>query len=383
MAILDSPVDTKSLEFRTNAAQMRELVAELNRRRAEAALGGPARSRERHVARGKLLPRERVLRLIDPGSPFLELSALAANGMYEDAIHGAGLITGVGRIEGRECVIIANDATVKGGTYYPITVKKHLRAQEIALEHRLPCVYLVDSGGAFLPRQAEVFPDRDHFGRIFYNQAQMSGLSIPQIAVVMGSCTAGGAYVPAMCDESIIVREQGTIFLGGPPLVQAATGERVDAESLGGGDVHARQSGVVDHLADNDAHALWLARRLVANLNHTGARPPPAPPRVPLYAADELYGIVPRDTRHPYDVRQIIARLVDGSELDEFKALYGTTLVCGYAAIGGYPVGVIANNGVLFSESALKGAHFIELCNRRRIPLLFLQNITGFMVGRK
>ena len=286
-------------------------------------------------------------------------------------------------MSGIECVIVANDATVKGGTYYPITVKKHLRAQEIALENRLPCVYLVDSGGAFLPRQDEVFPDREHFGRIFYNQAQMSGLGIPQIAVVMGSCTAGGAYVPAMCDESIIVREQGTIFLGGPPLVQAATGERVDAESLGGGDVHARQSGVVDYLADNDGHALWMVRRLMANLNHRGAAPPPAPARAPRYGAEDLYGIIPRDTRHPYDVREVIARLVDGSELDEFKALYGTTLVCGQASIGGYPVGVIANNGVLFSESALKGAHFIELCNRRRIPLLFLQNITGFMVGRK
>jgi 3-methylcrotonyl-CoA carboxylase beta subunit len=280
-------------------------------------------------------------------------------------------------------MIVANDATVKGGTYYPITVKKHLRAQEIALENRLPCIYLVDSGGAFLPRQDDVFPDRDHFGRIFYNQAQMSALGVPQLAVVMGSCTAGGAYVPAMCDEAVIVREQGTIFLGGPPLVQAATGERVDAETLGGGDVHARQSGVVDHLADNDAHALWMARRLVSHLNRAGARPPSAAERPPRYDAGDLYGIVPRDTRHPYDVREVIARLVDASELDEFKALYGTTLVCGFARIGGYPVGIIANNGVLFSESALKGAHFVELCNRRRIPLLFLQNITGFMVGRR
>jgi 3-methylcrotonyl-CoA carboxylase beta subunit len=293
------------------------------------------------------------------------------------------VVTGIGRVSGVECMIVGNDATVKGGTYYPITVKKHLRAQDVALENRLPCVYLVDSGGAFLPRQDDVFPDREHFGRIFYNQAQMSALGIPQLAVVMGSCTAGGAYVPAMCDEAIIVREQGTIFLGGPPLVQAATGERVDAETLGGGDVHARQSGVVDHLADNDAHALWMARRLVANLNRKGARPAPARERAPRYPPTRLYGVVPRDTRHPYDVREVIARIVDASELDEFKALYGTTLVCGFARVGGYPVGIIANNGVLFSESALKGAHFVELCNRRRVPLLFLQNITGFMVGRK
>ena len=327
--------------------------------------------------------RDRVDRLLDPGSPFLEIGQLAGHDLYGDWIPAGGLLAGIGRVSGLECMIVANDATVKGGTYYPITVRKHLRAQEIALENRLPCVYLVDSGGAFLPRQDEVFPDREHFGRIFYNQAQMSARGIPQLAVVMGSCTAGGAYVPAMCDESIIVREQGTIFLGGPPLVQAATGERVDAETLGGGDVHARQSGVVDHLADNDAHALWTARRLVARLNREGARPPPRQARAPRYAAESLYGVVPRDTRHPYDVREVIARLVDASEFDEFKALYGTTLVCGYASIGGYPVGIVANNGVLFSESALKGAHFVELCNRRRIPLLFLQNITGFMVGRK
>jgi 3-methylcrotonyl-CoA carboxylase beta subunit len=327
--------------------------------------------------------RDRIDRLLDPGSPFLEVGQLAGHELYGDWIPAGGVVTGIGRVSGVECMIVGNDATVKGGTYYPITVKKHLRAQEIALENRLPCVYLVDSGGAFLPRQDDVFPDREHFGRIFYNQAQMSALGIPQLAVVMGSCTAGGAYVPAMCDEAIIVREQGTIFLGGPPLVQAATGERVDAETLGGGDVHARQSGVVDHLADNDAHALWMARRAVAHLNRAGVRAAPEPERAPRYDAVELYGVVPRDTRHPYDVREVIARLVDGSELDEFKALYGTTLVCGFARIGGYPVGIIANNGVLFSESALKGAHFVELCNRRRIPLLFLQNITGFMVGRK
>src|SRR5713101_378905 len=384
MAILDSPVDTKSLEFRTNAAQMRELVEELKRRRAEAALGGPARARERHVARGKLLPRERVLRLIDPGSPFLELSPLAANGMYEDAIHGAGLITGIGRIEGRECVIIANDATIKGGTYFPITVKKHLRAQEIAFENRLPCIYLVDSGGANLPRQTEVFPDRDHFGRIFYNQANLSAAGIAQIAVVMGSCTAGGAYVPAMSDETIIVRNQGTIFLGGPPLVKAATGEVVSAEELGGADVHTRISGVADQLAENDAHAIHLARRIVANLNRMPqVRVTMEPSEEPLYDPAELYGIIPQDTRKPYDVREIIARLVDGSRFDEFKPRYGTTLVTGFARLYGMPVGIVANNGILFSESAQKGAHFIELCAQRGVPLLFLQNISGFMVGRK
>jgi 3-methylcrotonyl-CoA carboxylase beta subunit len=383
MSVIESTIDRGAAEFVANAEVNRGLAEKLRALIERVEQGGSAAARAQHEGRGKMFVRDRVDRLLDPGSPLLEIGQLAGHELYDDWLPAGGVVAGIGRVSGIECVIVANDATVKGGTYYPITVKKHLRAQEIALENRLPCIYLVDSGGAFLPRQDEVFPDRDHFGRIFYNQAQMSGLGIPQIAVVMGSCTAGGAYVPAMCDESIIVREQGTIFLGGPPLVQAATGERVDAESLGGGDVHARQSGVVDYLADNDPHAIWMARRLVANLNHSGARPPPASARSPLYDADELYGIVPRDTRHPYDVRQIIARLFDGSELDEFKALYGTTLVCGYASIGGYPVGVIANNGVLFSGSALKGAHFIELCNRRRIPLVFLQNITGFMVGRK
>src|SRR5215831_9258631 len=383
MAILDSPVDTKSLEFRTNAAQMRALVEDLNRRRAGAALGGPVRARERHTARGKLLPRERVLRLIDSGTPFLELSPLAANGMYEDTIHGAGLITGIGRVEGRECVIIANDATIKGGTYYPMTVKKHLRAQEIARENRLPCIYLVDSGGANLPRQTEVFPDREHFGRIFYNQANLSAAGVAQIAAVMGSCTAGGAYVPAMSDETIIVRNQGTIFLGGPPLVKAATGEVVSAEDLGGADVHARRSGVADHYASDDRHALALARRIVANLNTRKVVDIPLlKPREPAFAADELDGIVPVDLRKQYDVREVIARLVDASEFDGFKELYGATLVAGFAHIHGIPVGILGNNGILYSESALKAAHFIELCCQRRIPLLFLQNIVGFMVGR-
>jgi 3-methylcrotonyl-CoA carboxylase beta subunit len=384
MAILDSPVDTKSLEFRANAAQMRELVEELKQRRAEAALGGPARARERHVARGKLLPRERVLRLIDPGSPFLELSPLAANGMYEDAIHGAGLIAGIGRVEGRECVIIANDATIKGGTYFPVTVKKHLRAQEIAFDNRLPCIYLVDSGGANLPRQTEVFPDREHFGRIFYNQANLSAAGIAQIAAVMGSCTAGGAYVPAMSDETIIVRKQGTIFLGGPPLVKAATGEVVSAEELGGAEVHARRSGVADHYAADDQHALAICRRIVANLN-AGKRADVdlAASGDPACDPAELDGLAPVDPRKPFDVRAVIARLVDDSTLDEFKALYGTTLVTGFARLGGIPIGVVANDGILFSESALKGAHFIELCCQRRIPLLFLQNITGFMVGSR
>ncbi len=386
MALLETRLDPASADSRANEASMRGLVDELRARTAavtERGAAGDVEAIERHRSRGKLPVRERIARLLDPGAAFLELSPLAAGGMHDDEAPGAGIVTGIGPVEGRLCVLVANDATVKGGTYFPETVKKHLRAQEIALENRLPCLYLVDSGGAYLPLQAEVFPDRDHFGRIFYNQARMSAAGIPQVALVMGSCTAGGAYVPAMCDEAIIVREQGTIFLGGPPLVQAATGEQVDAETLGGGDVHARQSGVVDHLADNDAHALWLARRLVGHLNRSGARPAPAAERAPRYAGEELYGIVPRDTRHPYDVREVIARLVDASELDEFKALYGTTLVCGFARIGGYPVGVIANNGVLFSESALKGAHFVELCNRRRVPLLFLQNITGFMVGRK
>ena len=380
---LASNIDVHSDEFRANAARMRALADELVARRGEAALGGPARSRERHVARGKLLPRDRVLRLLDPGSPFLELSPLAANGMYDDAIHGAGLITGVGRIEGRECVIVCNDSTIKGGTYYPMTVKKHLRAQEIARENRLPCIYLVDSGGANLPHQTEVFPDREHFGRIFYNQATLSSLSIPQIAVVMGSCTAGGAYVPAMSDETVIVKGQGTIFLGGPPLVKAATGEVVTAEDLGGGDLHARKSGVADHLAADDNHALTIARRIVANLNtKKNVDIPLIAARDPAYDAAELDGIVPGDLRKQYDAREIITRLVDGSEFDEFKALYGTTLVTGFAHLHGIPVGILANNGILFSESALKAAHFIELCCQRRVPLLFLQNISGFMVGR-
>jgi 3-methylcrotonyl-CoA carboxylase beta subunit len=361
---------------------MGALVDELRKRRAQAAEGGPARARERHIGRGKLLPRERVMRLIDPGSPFLEFSQLAANGMYDDAIHGAGLITGVGRVEGRECVIVCNDSTIKGGTYYPMTVKKHLRAQEIARENRLPCIYLVDSGGANLPHQTEVFPDREHFGRIFYNQATLSAEGIAQIAVVMGSCTAGGAYVPAMADECVIVKGQGTIFLGGPPLVKAATGEVVSAEELGGAEVHARKSGVADHLAADDGHALVIARQIVANLNIRKAVDIPLlPPREPKYDIAELDGIVPADLRKQYDAREIIARLVDASEFDEFKALYGTTLVAGFARLAGIPVGILANNGILFSESALKAAHFVELCCRRRVPLLFLQNITGFMVG--
>ena len=379
---LASLIDAGSDEFRANAAHMRALNDELAKRRAEAALGGSARARERHVSRGKLLPRDRVTRLLDPGSPFLELSPLAANGMYEDAIHGGGVITGIGRVEGRECVIVCNDSTIKGGTYYPMTVKKHLRAQEIARENRLPCIYLVDSGGANLPHQTEVFPDREHFGRIFYNQATLSSLGIPQIAVVMGSCTAGGAYVPAMSDETIIVKGQGTIFLGGPPLVKAATGEVVSAEDLGGADIHARKSGVADHLAADDAHALSLARRIVANLNTKKTVDIPLiAAREPKYAAEELDGVIPSDTRKQYDARELIARLVDASEFDEFKALYGTTLVTGFAHLSGIPVGILANNGILFSESALKAAHFVELCCQRRIPLLFLQNVSGFMVG--
>jgi 3-methylcrotonyl-CoA carboxylase beta subunit len=381
--LIASNIDTASVEFAANAGRMRALADELQTRRAEAALGGPARIRERHLSRGKLLPRDRVMRLIDPGSPFLELSPLAANGMYDDAIHGAGLITGIGRVEGRECVIVCNDSTIKGGTYYPMTVKKHLRAQEIARENRLPCIYLVDSGGANLPHQTEVFPDREHFGRIFYNQATLSSLGIPQIAVVMGSCTAGGAYVPAMSDETIIVKGQGTIFLAGPPLVKAATGEVVSAEGLGGADVHARKSGVADHMAADDAHALALARRIVANLNtKKSVDIPLLATREPKFSADELDGIVPSDLRKQIDAREIIARLVDGSDFDEFKALYGTTLITGFAHLSGIPVGILANNGILFSESALKAAHFIELCCQRCIPLLFLQNISGFMVGR-
>ena len=384
MAVLTSSVDTASAEFAANAGRMRALAAELKARRAEAALGGNEKTRQRHVGRGKLLPRDRVMNLIDPGSPFLELSPLAANNMYDDAIHGAGLITGIGRVEGRECMIVCNDSTIKGGTYYPMTVKKHLRAQEIARENRLPCIYLVDSGGANLPHQTEVFPDREHFGRIFYNQATLSSLRIPQIAVVMGSCTAGGAYVPAMSDETIIVKNQGTIFLGGPPLVKAATGEVVSEEDLGGGDLHARTSGVVDHLAQDDHHALSLARRIVANLNtRKNVDIALTPPRDPLFDIGELDGIVPVDLKKQYDVREVIARIVDGSEFDEFKQLYGSTLVCGFARLAGMPVGILGNNGILFSESALKGAHFIELCCQRRIPLLFLQNIVGFMVGRE
>src|SRR3989440_139212 len=383
VAKLASVVDTQSKEFRANAAAMRALVKDLEDKRAEAALGGPQRSRERHVSRGKFLPRERVMRLIDPGTPFLELSPLAANGMYDDTIHGAGVITGVGRIEGRECAIVCNDATIKGGTYYAMTVKKHLRAQEIARENRLPCIYLVDSGGANLPEWPDVFPDREHFGRIFYNQATLSSLGIPQIACVMGSCTAGGAYVPAMSDEAIIVRKQGTIFLAGPPLVKAATGEVVSAEDLGGADVHARLSGVADHYAMDDGHALSLVRRIVSNFNSL-KRPNIAlvPPRDPAFDSAELDGIVPSGTRTQYDIREIIARLVDASEFDEFKHLYGTTIVCGFAHLHGMPVGILGNNGILYSESALKATHFIELCCQRRIPLLFLQNITGFMVGR-
>jgi 3-methylcrotonyl-CoA carboxylase beta subunit len=383
LAILSSSIDKGAAEFRTNAERMRVLVGELQDRRAQAALGGSERARERHVARGKLLPRDRVTTLIDPGSPFLELSPLAANDMYDDAIHGAGLITGVGRIEGRECVIVCNDSTIKGGTYFPMTVKKHLRAQEIARENRLPCIYLVDSGGANLPHQTEVFPDREHFGRIFYNQAILSSLGIPQIAVVMGSCTAGGAYVPAMSDETVIVRNQGTIFLGGPPLVKAATGEVVSAEDLGGADVHARKSGVADHYAQDDHHALTIARRIVANLNmKKNADIALIKSREPVLDAAELDGIVPVDLKKQYDVREVIGRIVDASEFDEFKALYGTTLATGFAHIHGIPIGILGNNGILFSESALKAAHFIELCCQRRIPLLFLQNIVGFMVGR-
>jgi 3-methylcrotonyl-CoA carboxylase beta subunit len=381
---LKSTIDTGSPDFRANEDAMRVLIADLEGRRAAAAEGGPPRARERHLSRGKLLPRDRVMTLLDPGAPFLELSPLAADDMYEDPIRAAGLITGIGRVAGRECVIVCNDSTIKGGTYYPMTVKKHLRAQEVARENRLPCIYLVDSGGANLPQWTDVFPDREHFGRIFYNQATLSAAQIPQIAVVMGSCTAGGAYVPAMSDECVIVRNQGTIFLGGPPLVKAATGEVVTAEELGGADVHSRVSGVTDHYALDDAHALGIARRIVGRLNRV-KRPSLdiAEPVEPLYDPAEIYGVVPSDTRKPYDVREVIARLVDGSELDEFKQLYGQTLVTGFARIWGYPVGIVANNGILFSESALKGAHFIELCAQRGIPLVFLQNITGFMVGRK
>ena len=380
--VLDTKLSPDSETFRANAAHNRALADELRAKVAAAARGGSDSARDKHVARGKLLPRDRVERLLDPGSPFLEVGQLAANGLYGDEVPGAGIVAGIGRVAGRQVMIACNDATVKGGTYFPMTVKKHLRAQEIALENRLPCIYLVDSGGANLPNQAEVFPDRDHFGRIFYNQAQMSAQGIPQIACVMGSCTAGGAYVPAMCDESVIVRNQGTIFLAGPPLVQAATGEVISAEDLGGGDLHGRKSGVVDHVAENDDHALSIVRDIVSTL-----QPDRTPdvnlrdPRPPVHDASDLYGIVPQDVRAPYDVREVIARIVDGSEFHEFKALYGTTLVCGFAHIWGMPVAILANNGVLFSESAVKGAHFIELACQRRVPLLFLQNISGFMVG--
>jgi 3-methylcrotonyl-CoA carboxylase beta subunit len=384
MTVLDSKLNPRSDEFRVAAEHMRGLVDDLKAKVALVAAGGGEAARAKHLARGKLLPRERVTMLLDPGTPFLELSQLAACGMYKDEAPSAGIITGVGRVAGRECVIVCNDATVKGGTYYPMTVKKHVRAQEIARENRLPCIYLVDSGGANLPNQDDVFPDREHFGRIFYNQATLSAQGIAQIAVVMGSCTAGGAYVPAMSDESIIVKNQGTIFLGGPPLVKAATGEEVSAEDLGGGDVHTRLSGVADHLAQNDAHALALARRIVGTTNYVkpaymqlrASRPPRLDPA-------EMYGVIPTDTRKPYDVREVIGRIVDGSEFDEWKARFGATLVTGFAWIEGMPVGIIANNGILFSESAAKGAHFIALCCQRRIPLVFLQNISGFMVGRK
>ncbi len=389
MPTLASQLSPRSEDFKANAAAMRALVDDLNARLAQIAQGGGEAARAKHTARGKLLPRERVEMLLDPDTPFLEVAPLAALDMYKekggvDAAPGAGLIAGIGRVAGVECMVVCNDATVKGGTYFPMTVKKHLRAQEIAMQNRLPCIYLVDSGGANLPNQDDVFPDREHFGRIFFNQANMSAQGIPQIAVVMGSCTAGGAYMPAMSDESIIVKNQGTIFLGGPPLVKAAIGEVVSAEDLGGGDVHTRLSGVADHLAQNDTHALALARASVANLNWRKAHEQRlVPPRPPLFDASELHGIIPADPRKPYDVHEIIARIVDGSEFDEFKARYGTTLVCGFAHIEGMPVGIVANNGVLFSESALKGAHFIELCGQRKIPLVFLQNITGFMVGRK
>jgi 3-methylcrotonyl-CoA carboxylase beta subunit len=381
---LHSSIDTSSSDFARNSEAMRTLVADLREKLNQVAGGGGEVSRNRHTSRGKMLARERVDLLVDPGTAFMELSPLAAYGLYGGDVHSASVVTGVGRISGRECVIVANDATIKGGTYYPMTVKKHLRAQDVARQNNLPCVYMVDSGGAFLPLQDEIFPDERHFGRIFYNQAQMSSQGIPQIAIVMGSCTAGGAYVPAMSDESIIVRNQGTIFLGGPPLVKAATGEVVSAEELGGADVHSRQSGVTDHYAQNDAHAIGIARRIVGTLKPS-VRPNlnMHPPRDPLFAAEEIYGVVPVDGRKPFDVRDIIARIVDGSEFDEFKKLYGTTLVCGFAHIWGFPVGIIANNGILFSESSLKGAHFIELCCQRGIPLVFLQNITGFMVGKK
>ncbi len=384
MTVFTTAVDTRSAAFKANAAAMEALVADLRASVQQIKLGGGERARAKHIERGRLLVRERIRRLLDVGSPFLEFSQLAAHGMYDSEVPSAGIVTGIGRIAGIECVVVANDPTVKGGTYYGLTVKKHLRAQDIALENRLPCIYLVESGGANLPEQDAVFPDRDHFGRIFYNQANMSAAGVPQIAVVHGSCTAGGAYVPAMSDESIIVKNQGTIFLGGPPLVRAATGEVVSAEELGGADVHSRVSGVTDHYAMDDSHALAIARRLVGNLNRC-KRPTITlrEPRDPRYEAPEIYGIVPTDLKKSFDVREVIARIVDGSDFDEFKHLYGTTLICAFAHIFGYPVGIVANNGILFSESALKGAHFIELCCQRGIPLVFLQNISGFMVGSK
>ncbi|MBS0307608.1 MAG: methylcrotonoyl-CoA carboxylase [Proteobacteria bacterium] len=384
MTVLETKLNNRAADFQTNVAAMQALVDDLRAQVAKIMQGGGEQARAKHTGRGKLLPRERVQMLLDPGTPFLEFSQLAAFGMYDDAAPAAGIITGIGRVAGQECVIVCNDATVKGGTYYPVTVKKHVRAQEIADQNQLPCIYLVDSGGANLPNQDEVFPDREHFGRIFFNQANLSAKGIPQIAVVMGSCTAGGAYVPAMSDESIIVKDQGTIFLGGPPLVKAATGEVVTAEELGGGDVHTRLSGVVDHLANDDTHALTLARTIAGNLNRKKMHELALRESVePKYPAQELYGVIPADTRRPYDVREVIARIVDGSAFDEFKARYGATLVCGFAHVFGMPVGIIANNGILFSESAQKGTHFIELCCQRKIPLIFLQNITGFMVGRK
>lgn len=384
MPRISSRIDPQGEDYRRNAEHMQGLVDDLRQVMAKTAQGGGEAARAKHEARGKLLPRERIRTLLDDGSPFLELAPIAAHGMYKDQAPAAGVIAGIGRVHGQEVMIVANDATVKGGTYFPMTVKKHLRAQEVALENHLPCIYLVDSGGAFLPMQDEVFPDREHFGRIFYNQARMSARNIPQIAVVMGSCTAGGAYVPAMCDESIIVKEQGTIFLGGPPLVKAATGEVVDAETLGGAEVHTTTSGVADHFAEDDHHALAMARDCVRHLARSDdSWLQQETVREPEHKPEEIYGIVPSDTRYPYDVREIIARIVDGSDFQEFKARYGKTLVTGFAHIWGFPVGIVANNGILFSESAQKGAHFIELCNQRGIPLVFLQNITGFMVGRK
>lgn len=384
MPRIETKIDRESEDFTNNKEANGSLAEALRELSEQIKTGGSAKSRERHLSRGKLLPRDRIDALLDEHSPFLEVARFAAHEVYDDDIPSAGIIAGIGRVHDTECMIIANDATVKGGTYYPLTVKKHLRAQEIAEQNHLPCIYLVDSGGAFLPKQDEVFPDRDHFGRIFFNQARMSAKGIPQLAAVLGSCTAGGAYVPAMCDEAIIVRNQGTIFLGGPPLVKAATGEIVDAEALGGGAVHSRISGVTDHLADSDNHALEIAREIVANFNIEKKTPVKMrPPVEPAYPADDIYGIVSREYRYPYDIREVIARIVDGSEFQEFKKLYGSSLVCGYAHIDGYPVGIVANNGILFMESAQKGAHFVQLCNRRGIPLLFLQNITGFMVGKR